>query len=258
MIKNKIFLQNYNQLSKFNVNNIDFKDINILQEIENYLDNLKNWNIYHWNTEIIEKDKYIYPNIHNNIKKIISICERLNLKNILDVGAGNGKITKYLFQRLNNELEQKCKFNCLEGKNEHINEMKRNFKKNSERITSPNIDVVSNFYNGYSQNMEFEDSKFDMVFTCTVLMHQPFLPALLSICEIARVSKKYVLHLENKNSNGAVTCMPLKNNMTENNKVGIDFKSIYEYLGFKTLINMELTDPNVDNVTYVLYLGQKV
>ena len=258
MINNKIFLKEYHKLSSFNLNNINFEDDDILDELKKYLEKLKDWKIYNWNTEIIKKEIYIYPDIHKNINKILDIYERLNLTNILEVGSGNGKITKYLYQRLNNELKQKCKFSCLEGKKEHIIEMKKNFVKNLENITSPNIDVVCDFYNGYSQNMKFNDNQFDMVFTCTVLMHQPFIPALLSICEIARLSNKYVLHLENKNKNGEVICMPLDNNMSNKNKVGINYKLIYEFLGFKTLLNLELQDPNINNTTYILYLGKKI
>ena len=77
--------------------------------------------------------------------------------------------------------------------------MIRNFKKNNPKITTPNIDVNAEFIKGFSQKMNIEDNQYDMVFTMTVMMHQPFIPALLTLCECARISKKYVLHIENKN-----------------------------------------------------------
>ena len=231
-----------------------------------YNNHLESWEIYHWNTEIINKKaKYQYPNIHPAIQKIIDICSSKDVKNILDVGSGNGKITKFLYDILVNKQKKQCVFNCLEGKKEHINEMIRNFKKDSENITLPNIDVNANFFKGNSQNMKFNDNEFDMVFTMTVMMHQPFIPALLTLCECARVSNKYVLHVENKNYNPDnvnykhnAVCISEKLGLSKLNKLPLDYKGIYEFLGFKTLLHYDFYDENVPDALYTLYLGEKI
>ena len=101
-------------------------------------------------TELV-KQKYIYPNMHPAIKKLVDLCSTLNLNNIIEIGSGNGKIVKTLYQVLNNELNKNCKFTCFEGKQKHINEMIRNFKKNNPKITTPNMDVNAEFIKGFSK-----------------------------------------------------------------------------------------------------------
>ena len=265
---NKVFLENYKTLVNFNLKNFDFSkiDLDILEEIKKYNKHLDTWEIYNWDTEIIKKSsKYIYPDFHPAIKKLVNICNTLNVKNILDVGSGNGKVTKYLYDLLINKEQKECKFSCLEGKKLHINEMIRNFKANNENITMPNINVKANFFNGNSQNMEFKDNNFDMVFTMTVMMHQPFIPALLTLCECARVTNKYVLHVENKNFDPNnknyrhnCTCISSKLGLSELNRLPLDYKSIYEFLGFKTIQYYDFYDKNVPDALYTLYLGEKI
>ena len=113
--------------------------------------------------------------------------------------------------------------------------------------------------------MNIEDNQYDMVFTMTVMMHQPFIPALLTLCECARISKKYVLHIENKNydpnnknyKHNAI-CMPKNNNLSDYNKLPLDYKEIYEYLGFKTIQHYDFYDTNVKDALYTIYLGEKI
>ena len=97
------------------------------------------------------------------------------------------------------------------------------------------------------------------------MMHQPFIPALLTLCECARVSNRYVLHIENKNyglnsdeyKHNAI-CLPKNNDLHQCNKLPLDYKSFYEYIGFKTITNYDIEDPNVDGAIYTLYLGEKI
>ena len=107
MIDNTFFLNNYKNLVKFNLKKENLDNIDILNEITKYLSKLDNWDIYPWDTELIKPQKqYDYPNVHPHHQRIIDICSTFDLKNILEIGSGNGKITKYLFHKLNNELEK--------------------------------------------------------------------------------------------------------------------------------------------------------
>ena len=71
-------------------------------------------------------------------------------------------------------------------------------------------------------------------------------------------SKKYILHVENKNDGQDWYNMTIVNpvGMSPVNRVGVDYVRLYEGLGVKTLQYIEFKDSD-SPATFILYLGQK-
>ena len=52
--------------------------------------------------------------------------------------------------------------------------------------------------------------------------------------------------------------LPKNNNLSDYNKLPLDYKEIYEYLGFKTIQHYDFYDTNVKDALYTIYLGEKI
>lgn len=62
--------------------------------------------------------------------------------------------------------------------------------------------VEANLAQGLMQVLPFTDNSIELVYTCTVMMHNPFVAAVLAATEFARVSSKYILHVEGYHTDG--------------------------------------------------------
>jgi ubiquinone/menaquinone biosynthesis C-methylase UbiE len=242
--------KNYIDLLKYNLNGVTvFNEDEIQSEINIYEDSIKNWenysgvpNLLGWRHPVFQ-----YPNIHPIHKKIVDTISFLDVKNVCDVGAGAGSVVKYVYNS-NNKLN----LTCIEGYDVHLSQMKENFDQSSP-IIPPQINVPATIIKGIGQDLPLDDNSQDLIYTCTVMMHIPFLLAIKTAMEIARVSNKYVLHLERKDGN-----VVIGNQKSKLNFLQIDYKKLYENQGFKTINYYEFPYPEAEQHTCVYYLGEKI
>ncbi len=216
-----------------------------LQDESNYIpiSQLEGW---------LDKD-YPYPNVHPGHRILLDAVKELGISSVCEVGAGVGKVCKYLYFE-NPHLN----ITCIEHNSVHLKQMEENFQSRTH-VISPNISVPAQRIKGaFPELTNIPSDSFDAVFTCTVMMHIPFIPAVLSAMEIVRISKKYILHVENKNQGGDWYSMTVvkPSLMAQSNYQGIDYVKLYEKLGVKTLQYYEYKDPS-SPATFVFYLGEK-
>ena len=241
--------------------NFQKKDVaklcNLDKEMESYKKALDTQNNYSpipelaiWNDPM-----YIYPNIHPYHKYIVdTVKEFSDISSVCELGAGCGKIIKYLYAE-NNQLD----LTCIEQSDIHLQQIFQNFYFKKD-IIYPDLEVKATILKGAAPFLsQIKESSFDCVYTCTVMMHLPYIVAVQSARELARITSKYVLHIENKNTgpewyNRAIVLSP---GMSDINYVAIDYKAIYESLNFKTIRYFEFSDPH-SPATYIYYLGEKI
>lgn len=244
-------------LFEFNFQKINpLNKCNISKEMQFYRNNLNNQSNYLPVAKLndwVDPD-YTYPNIHPYHKLIVDTIDSLNVQSVCDVGAGCGKVAKYVYANNPN-----IDLTCVEHCNKHLQQINENFNTNTGVIL-PNIKVNAQVKKGAVPYLDqFEDNTFDLVYTCTVMMHIPYIPAILAAKELSRITSGYVLHVENKNKGpnwyDKVIIKPSK--MSKYNFLAIDYKSVYEALGFETIKYYEFKDPNTP-ATYIYYLGKKV
>lgn len=243
-------------LLKNNLENFqEFDRIYVEKEVSRYLENtLLDWDDVYGHVESLQRwanETYVFPNLQLHHKKIVDTVARLGVRDVLEAGAGAGCVSKYVYASTGANMT------CLEGSSVHIEQMKENFS-NKSNIISPQIEVPANIVRGCIQNAPFEDDSFDLVYTCTVMMHIPFLVIPKAVLEIKRISKKYILHVENRND--VINCVhiPGDSRLGMNlNYLCIDYRKMYESIGVKTLVYEEYPDPHA-NCTYIMYLGEKI
>ena len=249
--------KNFNELLKCNLSKQDIGALcNVEHEEKLYASALSNEANYsgissleEWN--VLEYDDF--PDIHPTHQLLLDTILMLGISSICDLGAGCGKLSKYLYAN-NPRLD----ITCVEHNSGHLAQMKENFEINTG-IIKPNISVKAKIVKGCLPDLSFLPAEsYDLVFTCTVMMHLPFIIAVKSAREIVRLSKKYILHVENKNDGTAWYNMAVVNPsaMSPLNCIGIDYVRLYESLGVKTLRYFEFKDV-ASPATYILYLGKK-
>ena len=172
----------------------------------------------------------------------MDIIKDLQPNNILDCGSGPGLLSKYIYYENEN-----ININCIENNPVHYKQMLENFGEKSN-ILKPNIKVNANAIKGNIINMPFKDNEFDFVFTCTVLMHIPFCFSIASICEIVRVSNKYICHIENIND--IINCVVIGDCKSQLQKLIIDYNKLYDKLGCDIIKHVETKDPYA-NCNYI-------
>lgn len=242
------------ELLKNNLQNFNSFDRDVVEiEVAKYYKNASSdWEDVYGHVESLQRwvtESYIFPNLQTHHRKIVDTVARTGSREVLEVGAGAGCVSKYVHALTGANMT------CLEGSTFHIEQMRENFSKNSDTV-KPQIDVPANIVKGYIQNAPFEDNQFDLVYTCTVMMHIPFLVIPRAVLEIKRISKKYILHVENRND--VINCVHIPRGDGVNlNYLCIDYRKMYESIGVKTLVYEEYPDPH-SNCTYVMYLGEKV
>jgi hypothetical protein len=137
--------------------------------------------------------------------------------------------------------------------------MKENFYHRTS-VIKPDIKVKAKIIKATMPNLSmFRSNAFDLVYTCTVMMHMPFIINVCSATEFARITSKYILHVENRNlgNNWYDNCTVNPPGMSDLNFCAIDYKALYESLGFKTLSYYEFNTHDSPCVN-IYYLGEKI
>jgi ubiquinone/menaquinone biosynthesis C-methylase UbiE len=256
---NHTFRDQYVSLLKFNTNNTDVSaHCDVMNELRLYYDSLQNFSNYVpvGRLEDWISKTYNYPEVHPHHQAVIDNVITLKPLSVCEVGAGCGQVAKYVYDNMLKTLNsnENFKLTTVEWNIVHYQQMYENFK-TRHNILQPFMEVDANMVIGSSHKLPFDDNSFDLIYTCTLMMHVPYIPAIASICEIARVTKKYVLHIENCNEqNNAVYKGKTQSDM---NILSIDYEKIYKHLGFKILLNKRVQDPHV-SCEYTYFLAEKL
>ncbi len=253
LMKNKDFINHYPELLLCNEAHVSVADkIDVSKVMENYFEQTKNWQNYRylheslksWDSSVGE----VWPNIHTTHRHVVDACVTLGVANICDVGAGAGSVSKFIAA----ETEGKgVKLTCLEGSDRHIEHMRENFN-NSDAIV-PKIKVTAEIVKGFIQNNSFKDGQFDMVFSCTVLMHMPYMAAVLAIAEMTRISSRYVLYVDGYHIDG----IP-KYYKNKYDRLLVDYEALHQKLGYKTIRKEFHRDPYSKDYEFIVYLAEKI
>lgn len=244
--------QEFNLLS-CNLNEFDMFDREeIEKDVERYYKNTENWDSVYGHVSDLSgwaHPMYTYPAMHVHHDNVVQTVKNLGVKDVCEVGAGAGSVSKYVYASTGANMT------CLEGSDIHIGQMRENFSKESV-VIPPQIDVPANIVKGYIQNSPIPDNSFDLVYTCTVMMHIPFLVIPRAALQIKRMTRKYILHVENRND--VINCVHIPSEQKNRlNYLCINYPRLYESIGVKTLRYEEYKDPHSDSV-YVYYLGEKI
>jgi phospholipid N-methyltransferase len=239
----------YLDLLPCNLEGIPSFDLDMLgEEFEIYNSGIQDWSVY-GPTKSLDNWKnppFEYPNIHPIHKKLVDTVSDLHVNTVCDIGAGAGVMAKYVYNS-NRDID----LTCVEGSDIHISQMKENFDEEN-RVILPQIKVNANVIRGVAQEIPLPTNSQDLVYTCTVLMHIPYLMAIKAIEEISRVSHRYVLHLERKDGN-----VIMGKQKSALNLLQIDYQSVYSKLGFRTIKYEEFSYPEHEHLSCVYYLGEK-
>lgn len=248
--------QDFDNLLKCNLSHLDVASCcNVTRELDLYEQALQNESNY---APVPALENWIdvgttYPTLHPTHQIIIDIVRELDISTLCEIGAGAGKVSKYLYAQNPNLL-----ITCIEHNSEHLKQMKENFVTRTN-VLLPDIKVNATIVKGCLPNLSsIKSNSFDFIFTCTVMMHLPFIPAVKSAIEIHRLSNKYILHIENKNDGNEWYNMAVvkPKELSPINYLGIDYVALYEKLGVKTLKYYEYKDP-FSPAIFIVYLGEK-
>ena len=252
-----------------NLNNQSFNDIketritNLLDLYYKSCNDYSNYNskmtLSKWSLRFLRNED-LGDDINNDnygwtLKYLFTKILELKPTSILDVGAGGGSNTKVLYS-LFKKRNLNCKFYCVEHNINHYNQILDNFH-NNYNINKPYIEIPKTdieVYNIPIHDMSLSENSVELVFSHAVIAHIPYIAAVQTLKKIAKVTSKYVFHIEHKNTDQNIQIHP---NTTDSiNKLCIDYKKIYELLGFKTIIYEEklLTSKQM----MCIYLGEKL
>lgn len=187
-----------------------------------------------------------WGNLHPTHSAIVKSCQRLKPLSVCEVGAGAGVVAKYVFASLPG-LQQ---MTCVEGSPTHMAQMERNFGAGSP--IPPHIQVDATIVNATAQKLPFADRHFELTYTCTVIMHMPFVPAVLALCEIARCSSRYVVHSEGLHTEGICFSRRREDLLIP------DYARIYQLLGFRTLVNEVHEDPFDARYARIEFIAERI
>ena len=259
---NLTFKERIHELLSCNTASISFNEDNapidkINKDLELYINSLNKKSNYltHSNLETWIDHRHDYPTVHPHHQKILDVIKEINPASVCELGAGAGQVSKYVYAA-NPEVD----LTCVEFAESHYKQMLENFDSRSS-VLNPDVKVKANTINASAHNLKnlIDDDSQELVYTCTLVMHLPYLIAISVACEIARISSKYVLHIENPNDIiNTVSVGDVKNEGIEHNlnRLTIDYKSLYEKLGFECVFNDTVKDPYAD-CNYVYFLAKK-
>lgn len=249
------------ELLKCNHNNVNLVDTigvdGILRCIDDYNTSTNEHRNYLTDNDSLSNwygDGFIYPNVSEYMKPVLDTVRNYKPYTILEAGSGSGKLSKMVYDVMDGDVD----LHCIENNTEHYNQMLKNF---NELIYEPKRIINAKTYLSSIDNMTelFEDNKFNLTYTHTVMMHIPYISAILSAKELARVTKDYILHVENKND--ITNSVYPVGRIPEYNKLVIDYEKLYSKLGFDTVKYDEIYfKPENDSVGFnlIIYLGKKV
>jgi SAM-dependent methyltransferase len=180
-------------LLKCNLNNVNLIDTigvdGILKCIDDYSISTNEHRNYLTDNSSLSnwyEDGIVYPNVSEYMKPVIDVVKNYKPYSILEAGAGGGKLSKMVYDLMDGDVD----LHCVENNTEHYNQMLKNF---NELIFEPKRIIKAKTYLSSIDNMsEFEDNKFNLTYTHTVMMHIPYISAILSAKELARDRKSVV------------------------------------------------------------------
>ena len=240
-----------------NLNNIKLVDTlgeeGILNAIESYEKSTNKHRNYITDSPLLSdwyKDNNEYPDTNWWMKQVLDVIKIYKPNKVLEAGAGSGKLAKMVYDVLDGDVD----LYCIENNKDHYNQMITNF--NTMQYEPKRI-IKANLMLGSIHNMpQFEDKIFNFTYTHTVMMHIPFISAIIVASELARVTKDYIYHIENKNVVSCVYPLPGKLNAIPHfNRLMIDYKKLYTKLGFETK-SYEETGKGAG--TTICYLGKRI
>lgn len=237
------------ELLNTNLNNVDFTNLDIIPDINNYNNSLSSYENYIPQQTLKSwfDKKHIYPNIDPRHRFIVDTIKNNNYKKIIDLGAGAGCVSKSIYAEHKDVIEELV---CVEHNQVHFNQMIDNFQKNTD-IVPPNVKVNSTNINKDILNTlkSYSDNYFDVGFTCTVIMHIPYILAIQIIKEMSRVCKN-VIHAENQND--MINCIVKGNTKLKEQNTCINYNKLYNKLNFNIKQCDRVKDPYAN--CYYVYL----
>ena len=224
----------------------------LLAEEKNYpnpLDTLEGW---------VDSHGHSYRTTLNPVHEfVITRVLKTESTSVLEVGSGPGIVAKYLHSRFT-DIGREINLNCLENSKNRVELMKTNFTHES-KIIEPFRDIDAQIIHGNAQDIPLGDESIDLVYTCTVLQHIPFPANVSAVLEIARVSKRYVLHVEGFHSDGVI--------QTSRSRIGkrlrrreltrLDLPQMYDDLGFDTIEFSTGIFPYQPEYRFMIFLGER-
>jgi hypothetical protein len=82
-------------------------------------------------------------------------------------------------------------------------------------------------------------------------MHMPFIPAVLAMCEIARTTRRWIVHAEHLHTDGILFSRDADDLLIP------DYRRVYEILGFRTLRYEEYPDPFLPGYRGVAFIAER-
>ena len=265
----KVNIQKYKDLFNTNLEGVNFNEVlngeTLIKELEAFDKSTKDQTNYtskmeleSWSFKVAGVDRGDeLESIKSNgipvlVKYLFNIVPTLDVKSVLDCGAGAGMNTKILSKK----LDEDTKFYCVENSKKHCQHIQDNLG-DKYNINRPHIKVKDfEVINSSLHNIPLKDDSVELCFSHAVMSHIPFLPAILAAKEIARVSSKYVLHIEHKNSVMNIVVDGYTKHHT-NKSCTMNYPKLYKQLGFKQAMYEEVP-LGVNNQIMCVYLGEKV
>jgi hypothetical protein len=271
---NQKFIDNYPELLRCNEQYFNLAGkIDVGDYLVRYHELTKSWlqypvvvkNLKGW----VDSQGNSWPRLHPMHQTIVDIIKEYRPKSVCEVGAGSGMVAKYVYASVDGKIE----LTCIEGSASHISSMKENFTfTTGSHILEPNINVNAKVIEAVAQNIPMSDGEVELLYTCTLQLHIPFVAAVLASAEYARVSKKYILHVEGIH----VDAVPIVNWVSawrrnlagifprlgrlirsESDGLLIDYSRLYSLLGFKTIKKIILKDPYSNDYDYIVFLAER-
>jgi hypothetical protein len=273
---NQTFIDNFPELLKCNEQMINVAGkLDIGEILKQYHDSIKNWS--HYGTPVKNLSDWAdskgnsWPKLHPLHQLMCDMIVKLNPSSVCEIGAGAGTVAKYIYASMNNKID----LTCVEGCSEHLELMKNNFTicKDDSLSIKPNINVKAKIISGIAQNIPLKENEVDLLYTITLQVHIPFVAAVLACCEYARVSKKYIIHIEGHHADGVAssnlvygwrrllsTWFPRLRPLLRSKYDGllIDYTSLYNLLGFKTIKKTIMRDPYSKDYDYIVFVAEKL
>jgi phospholipid N-methyltransferase len=252
---NETFRHIYKDLLDCNINREEISKIISDQEIESELETyhvsiVNNTNYIPVSSSVSTLEYWREPYHPHLFPLLINhYCGSLNCKDICELGAGVGNISKCLKHGY-----PVCNLTAIEANETNFRLLQNNLI-NTPMVLEPYglADIKTLRLSGHNLS-SIPDKSFDMVYTCTVLMHIPYLPQLAVICEIARISSKYVMHVENTVAATAIGDM--KNHYL--NTRTTDYPAVYSLLGFKTIRNDIRPYPDSKDHNVRIFIAERI
>jgi hypothetical protein len=251
LTRNKQFVRQYPELLTCNEGRRSIAErIDVAAEIERYFLASKTEAHYPQINPTMKTwvdQRHGWGNLHPSHQAVVDACLKYRPVSVCDVGAGSGIVSKYVYAA----AEKKPGITAVEYSPLHIEMIKDNFNKASQ-LMPPQMDVPGTIVRALAQDIPLPDASQELVFTCTVMMHQPFIAGVLAACEIARISSRYVLHVEGYHTAGIERGFRDRNNL-----LVPDFERLYRMLGFRTIQKEFHRDPYSTEYDYVVFLAER-